>query len=222
MDPTAISVLEVATRRDAVAAQFTDPPGELASVVRLEWFRKNSDGGVAYPLAAVRVDVRHLERLPLRTSYPDQVAHIGALLRRAPLVSPSASLVVDMTGVGRPVVDILRRAGLRPTGVTITAGDKETRDYVRGYEEWRVAKLLLVSHLQASLNEGTLRIAKQLADAQALAEEMVDFRANISEAGYTRFGAREGAHDDLVLAVAIGNWWACRQHGELTVFSFRV
>jgi hypothetical protein len=93
----------------------------------------------------------------------------------------------------------------------VTAGDKETRDYVAGCEEWRVAKLLLVSHLQASLNEGTLRIAKTLPDARALAEEMTDFRANISDSGYTSFGARKGAHDDLVLAVAIGNWWSCRQ-----------
>lgn len=218
MDPTAISVLEVATRRDAVAAQYTDPPGDLASLVTLEWFKKDATGALRSPQAAVRVDVRHLERLPLRMSYPDQVAHLAGLLRRPPLVEPRASLVVDMTGVGRPVVDILRRAGLRPVGVTITAGDKETRDSTGGHEAWRVSKLLLVSHMQASLNEGTLRIAKQLPDARALVEEMQDFRANISEVGYTSFGAREGAHDDLVLSVAIGNWWACRQHGEATVF----
>jgi len=218
MDPTAVAVLEVATRQDAVRALFKDPQGELAKLVAQDWFRnirdwfrKNPDGDVIYPQAAVRVDVRHLERLPLRMSYPDQVAHIGALLRRPPL-GLGTSVVFDMTGVGRPVVDIARRAGLRPIGVTITAGDKETREYVSGYEEWRVAKLLLVSHLQACLNEGTLRIAKGLAEARALVEELGDFRANISESGYTKFGAREGAHDDLVLAVAIGNWWACRQH----------
>jgi hypothetical protein len=222
MDPTAIAVLEVCTRRDAVAQQFTDPPGDLASLVTNDWFRKDTDGGVIQPRAVVRVDVRHLERLPLRTSYPDQVAHIAALLRRAPLASPRASLVADMTGVGRPVVDVLRRAGLRPVGVTITAGDKETRGFEGGYEEWRVAKLLLVSHMQASLNEGTLRIAKSLPDARALVEEMQDFRANISEAGYTSFGAREGAHDDLVLSVAIGNWWACRQYDETTMFTVHV
>jgi hypothetical protein len=214
MDPTAVAVLEVATRQDAVHAQFTNPPGELAAAVKLNWFRTGSDGGVMYPDHAVRVDVRHLERFPLHMSYPDQVAHIAALLRRPPLSSPPASLAVDQTGVGRPIVDLLRRAGLRPIGVTITAGDKEVRDYVNGCQEWRVAKLLLVSQLQACLNEGTLRIAKGLSEARALAEELGDFRANISEAGYTRFGAREGAHDDLVLAVAIGNWWACRQCGE--------
>jgi len=60
------------------------------------------------------------------------------------------------------------------------------------------------------MSTGTSRIAKALPDARALAEELMDFRANISEAGYTSFGAREGAHDDLVLAVAVGVCWATR------------
>ena len=107
------------------------------------------------------------------------------------------------------MVDILRRAGLRPTGVTITAGDTETRTPERDY---RVAKLLLVSHMQAMLHSGVLRIEKSLPDARALVEELADFRANISESGATRFGAREGTHDDLVLAVPIGAWWATRQY----------
>lgn len=214
IDPTAIAALEVSTRQDAVDAQFTDPPGDLASLVHLDWFRDKPYGGgpLKFPRRVVRVDCRHLERLPLRMKYPDQVAHIASLLRRAPLASPRASLVVDQTGVGRPVVDLLSRAGLRPTGVTITAGDSESRVFVTDHEEYRVSKLLLVSHMQASLNEGTLRIAKGLAEARALVAELQDFRANITETGYTRFGAREGAHDDLVLSVAIGNWWASRQH----------
>jgi hypothetical protein len=60
--------------------------------------------------------------------------------------------------------------------------------------------------MQAMLHSGELRIAKTLPEARTLAMEMMDFRANISETGLARFGAREGAHDDLVLAVAIGAW----------------
>ena len=207
IDPTAIAILEVNTRRDAVNAQYTDPPGDMAALVSLDWFHK--DGFLKRERHAVRVDVRHLERLPLRMSYPDQVAYIGSLLRRAPLAAPRAGCVFDMTGVGRPVVNIAQRAGLQPVGVTITGGDNESRV---SHDEYRVSKLLLVSHMQACLHEGTLRIAKDLPEARTLATEMMDFRANISESGYTRFGAREGTHDDVVLAVAIGNWWACREH----------
>jgi hypothetical protein len=222
VDPTAIAVLEVSTRRDAVNAQFTNPPGELAKAVQLDWFDSEHDRSLCYPRLPVRADLRHLERLPLRMAYPAQVAHLAALLRRAPLAVPRAALVVDQTGVGRPVVDILRRAGLRPIGVTITAGAGETRDYVAGCEEWKVAKLILVSHLQAGLNTGGLRIAASLSEARSLVEELGDFRANIGETGYARFGAREGAHDDLVLALALGYWWACRQYGGITVSTFHI
>jgi hypothetical protein len=62
--------------------------------------------------------------------------------------------------------------------------------------------------LQSLLHGGELRIAKALPEAQTLAVELQDFRANITESGYTRFGAREGQHDDLVLSVAIGAWLA--------------
>jgi hypothetical protein len=213
IDPTAISVLQVMTRQDAVTHYYnlTEEERESPDVLRppLDWYRTapGSDSGVMHPHAMVRVDVRHLERLPLRTTYPDVVTHIENMLRRPPLSFPRAALVVDMTGVGRPVVDLLRRAGLDPVGVTITAGDGETRT---PEGDFRVAKLLLVSRLQALLHSGELRIAKSLAEARTLAIELQDFRANISESGFTRFGAREGQHDDLVLAVACGAWYASR------------
>ena len=200
IDPTAIAVLEVTTRRDAVMAQYSTDPPTPSDDVQLSWFQTNTDGGVREPNAPARIDVRYLERLPLRMPYPEQVAHVARLLARQPL-SRRADLVVDQTGVGRPVVDMFRHAGLSPIGVTITAGDSETRVQA---DEFRVAKLLLVSRLQAALHAGELRIAKELPDASVLALEMQDFRAQIGESGYKRFGAREGTHDDLVLAVAIG------------------
>src|SRR5215213_4734580 len=58
---------------------------------------------------AVSYQVRHLMRLPLDTTYPAQVAAVATLLRTPPLPGQSL-LVVDQTGVGRPVVDLLRAA----------------------------------------------------------------------------------------------------------------
>ena len=105
-------------------------------------------------------------------------------------------------------------AGLSPVGVTITDGDSWTR---AAPDEYRVAKLLLVSRLQAALHAGELRIAKELPDASVLALGMADFRAQIGETGYTRFGAREGTHDNLVLALAIGVWYANLESNVPTV-----
>jgi hypothetical protein len=75
---------------------------------------------------AEHFDVRHLERLPLGTSYPAVVQHIKDLLSRPPLcghdsIKP-AQLVIDESGVGRAVGDIFSEAGLKPFKVSITAG----------------------------------------------------------------------------------------------------
>src|SRR5439155_9551667 len=70
--------------------------------------------------------LRYLERPPLGTTYPDIVVRVVELVNTEPLRHRSA-LVVDQTGVGRPVVDLLIAAGLRPIAVTITGGDTVTR-----------------------------------------------------------------------------------------------
>jgi hypothetical protein len=41
--------------------------------------------------------------------------------------------------------------------------------------------------------------------------ELKDFRRHVSEAGRYSFEARSGAHDDLVLAVAIALWRATKK-----------
>jgi hypothetical protein len=185
IDPTAICVLE---RRVVPAAE--EDWGRLREVETKSGYR-----------------VRFLERLPLGTSYPQQVQHVADLLARPPLSSPNfrkTQLVIDQTGCGRPVFDMFVKAGLRPHGITITAG-REVTSYGR---EWHVPKLELVSRLQAAFHSETLKIAEGLADAATLAKELQDFRASFTSAGNVIFNAREGAHDDLVLATAIALWYA--------------
>src|SRR5690348_13360520 len=69
--------------------------------------------------------VRFLERLSLGTPYPLVVQRIARIVSRL----RQCAVIVDATGVGEPVVDSLRRAGLgcEITAVTITAGQRETR-----------------------------------------------------------------------------------------------
>ena len=144
--------------------------------------------------------VGYLERLPLGTPYPSIVAYIGRLLGRL----PGAELVIDFTGVGRPVFDMFRFSGITPTGVLITSGIAETG----GGPIHGVPKLDLVSRLQALLHEGRLKIHKDLAEADTLVRELQDFRCEFTAAGHLTFNARSGKHDDLVLALAIAVWRA--------------
>jgi len=87
------------------------------------------DLGQAHDHTAIAV----LERLPLGMDYPSMVQRVRTLVQRPELAQSPATLVVDATGVGRPVVDLLRRASLpcRVIPVTITVGDKETCESIQ-------------------------------------------------------------------------------------------
>jgi hypothetical protein len=147
-------------------------------------------------------DVRYLQRLPLGMSYVEQVHEVARLLGRPPL-SLGCELAIDETGVGRPVGDIFNNAGLKPTRITITGGDSQS---AKGPRRWHVPKGILISALDARLHTGELRFASELAEAGAMAEELKDFRRNVSAAGRYSYDARVGKHDDLVLAVALALW----------------
>ena len=64
------------------------------------------------------IHIRHLERQPLGTPYPRVAARLGRLVRALP---GDADLVVDATGVGRPVVDMLCDQDLNVVAVSITS-----------------------------------------------------------------------------------------------------
>lgn len=167
--------------------------------------------GVLDEKAALHYQLRHLERLPLGTSYPEQVEAVKGLWDklRARIDSyerrPRVSLVVDQTGVGRPVVDMLREAGLRRlTAITITAGDAVSRD---GFDV-RVPKRELVSVMQVLLQSGRFQYAANLKLVPLLQKELLAFKVSISAQGHDSYNndARENPHDDLVLAVALAAW----------------
>ena len=141
--------------------------------------------------------IRHLERLPLGTPYPAVVARIAAVV----VALPGAELVVDATGVGRPVVDQLRAAGLAPIAVTLTGGRNTTFDG----DDWRVPKRELVRAVATALEGDRLKVASGLPDAPALVREMAAFRIRFGERGHASF-AGAGEHDDLLIAVALLCW----------------
>ncbi|MDP2990144.1 MAG: hypothetical protein Q8O57_06215 [Kiritimatiellota bacterium] len=96
--------------------------------------------------------VRHLERFKLGTLYPAIVARVAELMKHR-----DWELIVDQTGVGRAVFDMLGEAGLRPIGVTIHGGDKVTSDD-SGY---RVPKRELIGTMQAFLQSKRLHFLRK-------------------------------------------------------------
>ena len=122
-------------------------------------------------------------------------------------------LAVDETGVDRPVVDLLDtsriQADIRP--ITITGGHEAHRGE---RQSWKVPKKCLVSTMQVLLQGRRLTVAKSLAFAPILVEELRNFQVKITESANETFGSwREGNHDDLVLAIACAAWTA--EHAPL-------
>lgn len=155
------------------------------------------------PYNPLEYHLRHLERPTLGTTYPAIVQRVAYLLDAWPLAG-CAALVVDATGVGAPVVDLLNNAGLRPIALTITGGDAASTDGA----SWRVPKRQLVSNLQILFQSGRLKIAEGIPEAPVLVRELLNFRAKVSAAGADTYEAwREGDHDDLVLAVAMATYY---------------
>ena len=155
---------------------------------------------------------RHLQRWELRTSYPAIVADTARMMNSAEVQRIAGRmrpvLAVDATGVGAPVIDLLKRepmkAQLEP--IQITGGDSVTREY--GLT--RVPKRDLVSAAQVALQTERLKIAEELPEAQTLVRELENFQVKINlDTAHDSYGAwREGTHDDLVLAVSLALWIA--------------
>src|SRR5690606_8308822 len=103
-------------------------------------------------------DVRHLERY-LGEPYTAIITRSQGVLRK--LKDPK--VVVDGTGVGRPVIDLMRERGISPVvPVIITGGDSVTEEVVDGRREFRVPKRDLVGCLQVLLQNRQLRIPSSL------------------------------------------------------------
>jgi hypothetical protein len=152
--------------------------------------------------------LRGVERVRLGTSYPDVARHVRDVVNMQAMQG-RCTLVVDATGVGAPVVDLLRamRPACRIVPVTISGGDHEGS---KG-SEYRVPKRDLLTGLQVVLEQRRLQIAKRSRARRELMAELAEMKTMVTGFGREKFepeGSR--AHDDLVMAVALAWWWVRR------------
>ena len=175
--------------------------------------------------------LRHLERYPLRTPYTDVADGVAALMRsetlnrdeydpsRGRVAKPRVELIVDKTGVGVAVTDLLKARGLKFTAVTIHGGEKVTRST----GAYNVPKLDLVAALEVPFHTQTLKVAEGLELWGALREELQNFRRKVNtKSAHASFEHwRETDHDDLVLAAALACWGATARRGRRTLRMIR-
>lgn len=154
---------------------------------------------------------RAIERLPLGTPYPkvaDRLVGVAQYVRmqaeeeaesRGRDEPRQVQMVVDATGVGTPVVDLLRERGEYPLAAFFTHGDK----YTRNGNQVSVGKAWMVSRLQALFQSDRIHLGRT-AETEALREELLDYEIKIDQNANDKYGAfKTGTHNDLVTALGL-------------------
>lgn len=171
------------------------------------------DGRVGNGWPIYTFETRHLERLPLNTDYPSvadrimQVAErVQEMERPIGVAVPKITIIVDATGVGAPVVDLLRqrlyRSSIKLTEATFTHGDKVNGR--TGQAKMTVGKAYLVSRMQALFQTARIRLPKGHTEASALTDELLNYEIKIDADANDKYGAfKTGKHDDLVTALGL-------------------
>ena len=196
---------------------------DYTALAVLQTVKERTDGGNFRTV----LQLRHLQRYPLRTSYTTIADGVVDVMRSEALTGDEydparhrvararAELLVDKTGVGRGVTDILKERGLKFTGIVIHGG--ETTHRTDG--AYHVPKKDLVAALEVPFDRGTLKIAEGLELWPALREELQSFRRKqnprTSHVSFEHW--RDSDHDDLVLAVAMACWGATSRRPKRTL-----
>jgi hypothetical protein len=138
--------------------------------------------------------VRQAERVALGTPYPEVVARLRRMVERLGELG-LCILVVDGTGIGIPIVELMREQGMgcRILPLVITSGQAASGASVpRG---------ALLTKMQVMAQRDELEIAAGCRDAAALTRELAHLTLDRARGG-------SGERDDLALALALACWRA--------------
>lgn len=179
---------------EAAIADLT-PTAQSGFVIGLD-LGKQRDHTAIVIVDAGTLAVQHIERLKLGTSFTE----VANRLRTLAVAYSNCSLVMDSSGLGAPVYDMLRHAGLncpiRP--IVITAGDSASPTHVPKKE--------LIMNLQRMFERHQLCLPRTLGNLDLLLEELRAMRVIPTHTGRLRYESAKGFHDDLVLALSLAVW----------------
>src|SRR5688500_18427666 len=194
IDPTAIAVIEREERIEQVKDVETG-----ANQERRVWHHTT----------------RHLERLPLGTPYPDVADRLATVAARVTERTGSRRyLYLDATGVGEPVVDVLKdhKVRARVVPVFFTYGDRRSTEHTG---QITLGKAYLVSRMQALLQEKPLHPPPRHPEAETMTRELLDYESRVDKNANDTYGAfRVGTHDDLVTALGLATQTDGHPFGE--------
>jgi hypothetical protein len=198
----------------------SDPPPKRDFLVGLSVGQGAQPSGIAVlerlPPACPRQRRNYVCRymcrwLPPDTVYPALVANLNEIFSD-PLLSRKDLIVEAGPGI-KAVVAFLRKnrlpAWIRPVEIRASAEDT----YVEGI--WRIAKASVIETTRQILQEDRLvfddqmspEVMKSTPSAQTIYQTLLTYPYNKTPAANDAFASREGADDDLILAVTMACWF---------------
>lgn len=149
--------------------------------------------------------IRHLERLPAGTSYPQVAERVASVTHGAiRTIRNDVEIYVDATGLGEPIVELIWGAVMElVVPVYFTHGDRRIVDRCSYRHTVSLGKAYLVARLQTLLQGGRLHLPKT-PEAEVLTQELLDYEIQVDENANDRYGAfTVGTQDDLVTALGL-------------------
>lgn len=190
LDPTAIVVVEI-QRRDYTLSSAGFPSGGTIHFV-----------------------ARSIGRLPLGATYPAITRRLVEIADKIRARGLWVDFWIDATGVGQPVVDCLKSAGLSIRPVYLTGSDQVTKGE---NDEMRMGKAAMVSRLQVLLQSERIHLP-QTPESSVLIQELLDYEIRVNDHANTQFGAfKVGSHDDLATALGLACWEERYATGESAI-----
>lgn len=180
---------------EAATATAQAAPWPTHSYVMGADFAKHQDFTALVVIDATTREVVAVDRFN-QIDYATQVGRLRALYDRFKPVT----VVAERNSMGEPVIEQLQRGGMRVTPFTTTSASKS----------------LLMDALQLAFETRSLRI---LNDA-ALVGELQAYQAERLPGGMLRYGAPDGMHDDMVMALALA-WHGVTHQGGVAVTNYR-
>jgi len=117
----------------------------------------------------------------------NQVDYTLQVMRLANLAKKyKASVLMDSTGVGDPILEQVRQAGIN----------------AEGYQFTNTSKQQLVEHLAVQLEQQRITFPH----IPELIHELELYQYEMTRAGNVRYSAPQGYHDDCVMALGLACW----------------
>lgn len=168
------------------------------------------------------LDLQMIEKM----TYPDLARYIKRLDLNADLHGNN-DLLVDSTGVGEAVCDMMEDIGLSPIRVMFTGGDTSRITGTRNANGFmsrmqvNVPKNELVDTLQMALQERRLRLAEGIPFEQDIRKQFSHFVGVMSKSKNIIYNNdSDDVHDDIVCAMALIVWHFMQSDGARSDFRF--